>query len=554
MKKSKEDTVKELMARYQQLKDNRAKFESWWTEAQTFCDNGVLSWSDVDSLPTKPKRYSSLPYNYAKTLVAGIVGYSISPSVNWFKLSIENQELLNSYGVKDFLERAEKVLYAEFNKSNLYREAVPFVKDAVIPGHGVLQIDEDVKNMRLRFTKHPVNELYLDVNEYGEVDTVFRYYVDTLRNAADFFGIDNLHEDVREDAKDPRKWNTKIELLQCIFPRTEYNEEFKNAENKPIACYYIDVKQQFIIKESGFDDFPFAIFEWERLPGYAYSSSPAQDALPDIRALNIIKKSSLQIAQTSAQPPFLVDADIRDLDLTPGGKTYLPTKDSRVEAIKTGENYPITLQELSNYQQDIKDWFYVDYFLMLQNKTQNMTATEVMELQGEKAATLSSMIVALNGSLQKIIERSFNILMKQGKITNIPTALKGQSLKVEFIGPLAQSQRKYHTMGGTMQALQIAGPIMQMFPNAGDYLDGDELMKSAMEGQGMPQNVIREQEDVEKIRAQRLQQQQEQQAKAQQMAMAQSLMQNADKLNTPVEDGSLMQQMNSQMSGAMNGQ
>lgn len=144
--------------------------------------------------------------------------------------------------------------------------------------------------------------------------------------------------------------------------------------------------------------------------------------------------------------------------------------------------------------------------------------------------------------------------MKQGKITNIPTALKGQSLKVEFIGPLAQSQRKYHTMGGTMQALQIAGPIMQMFPNAGDYLDGDELMKSAMEGQGMPQNVIREQEDVEKIRAQRLQQQQEQQAKAQQMAMAQSLMQNADKLNTPVEDGSLMQQMNSQMSGAMNGQ
>lgn len=555
MKKSEEDVVKELISRWSQLKDNRAKFEGRWTEAQRYVDNGELSWDDVEAIPNVAKnRYDSNPNQYLKTLVAGIVGYAISPSINWFKLAVEQEQLKDAYGVADFLEKSERVLYSEFNRSNLYREIVPFVKDTCCIGHSAINEEEDITSGRLRFMKLPANQVYLDVNEYGEVDTLYRHYADTLHNIAEFFGIDNIHESLREDAKDPTKWNTKYEILQCVFPRTEYNEEFKNAENKPFACYFIDIKNNFIIEESGYDEFPYAVFLWDRIPGYAYSTSPAQDALPDIKALNIIKKTSLQIAQTSAEPPMMLSEEIRKLDLTPKGKNYLPTKDSRIEVIKTGENYPITLQELANYEQVVKDWFYVDYFLMLQQKQGNMTATEVMELQGEKAATLSTLIVSLNEVLKKIITRSFNILLKAGKLPQIPSALmQGGTIKVDFVGPLAQAQKKYHTMGGTLQALQLAGPIMQMFPNAGDYLDPDALMKSAMEGQGMPATVIREDDDVKKIRQARIEQQQQQQAQAQQMAMAQTLMQNADKLGKPIENGSVMSQMGEQMAGGLNG-
>ena len=108
-------------------------------------------------------------------------------------------------------------------------------------------------------------------------------------------------------------------------------------------------------------------------------------------------------------------------------------------------------------------------------------------------------------------------------------------------------------MGGTTQALAAIGPIMQMFPNAGDFLDGDELMKSTMEGMGRPQNIIREDDDVKKIREDRIKAQQEAAAQQQQMAMAQTLMQNANKMGEAPQEGSMMNEINKKLAGGMNG-
>lgn len=551
----KEELLKTIETRWQQLKDNRAKFEGNWTEAQTYADNVVMDWGKPGEVPSRPKRFTSKPFQYNKTLVAGILGYAVSPSLVWFKLGMENSELLKEYGVKDWLENCESELLAMFNRSNFYKETNPAVKDSTCLGHGVIYIGEDVQNARLTYTHFPANEIFLDVNSYGEIDTCFRWYSDTLRNIVDFFGEDNVSEEMRENIKEPSHWNDSHKILMAVYPRTKYNPDFKDAKNMPFACVYVDLGAHFILKESGYREFPFAVFEWERFSGFAYSSSPAQDAMPDIKALNIIKKSSLQIAQTSAEPPMMASQEMHDIDLSPRGITYLPTKDSRLEPVRTGENYPITLQELANYEQAVKDWFYVDYFLALQERNQQMTATEVMELQGEKAATLSTFIVSLNEFLSNIIQRSFNLLMRAGLLPPPPPSLMNQQaiMKIDFTGPLAQNQKKYHQMGGTVQALNAVGPIMQMFPNAGDFLDGDELMKSTMEGMGMPQNVIREDDDVKKIREERIKAQQEAAAQQQQLAMAQTLMQNANKMGEAAQKGSMMDEINKRLAGGMNG-
>lgn len=550
-----EELVKTLETRWEQLKENRRKFEPDWSEAQRYADNVELDWGKPGEVPSRPKRFTSKPFQYNKTLVAGILGYAISPSLVWFKLGMENQELLKEYGVKDWLEKCESELLAMYNRSNFYRETNPAVKDSTCIGTGVLYIGEDVENTRLRFIHYPPNQIFLDVDSYGEVDTCFRWYSDSLKNIVDFFGEENVSEHMRDDIKETSHWNDQHEILMCVYPRKKYNPDFKNSKNMPYACVYLDLGERHILMESGYNEFPFAVFEWERYPGFAYSSSPAQDAMPDIKALNIIKKSSLQIAQTSAEPPMMASEEMHDIDLSPRGITYLPTKDSRLEPVRTGENYPITLQELANYEQAVKDWFYVDYFLALQEKQENMTATEVMELQGEKAATLSTFIVSLNEFLSKVITRSFNLLFRANLLPPPPTALMQQNavLKIDFTGPLAQNQKKYHQMGGTVQALSAVGPIIQMFPNAGDYLDGDQLMKSTMEGMGMPQNIIREDDDVKKLREERIRAQQEAAAQQQQMQMAQTLMQNADKLGQTAQQGSPMDELNQRLAGGMNG-
>ena len=549
-----EELLKNLQTRWAQLKDNRAKFEPDWTEAQTYADNVVMSWGKLGEIPKRAKRYTSKPFNYNKTLVAGIQGYAISPSLVWFKLGLEDPKLLRGYGVKDWLEDCEKELLAMFNRSNFYKETNPAVKDSTCIGHGTLYIDEG-KDLRMRFTHFPANEIFLDVNAYGEIDTCFRWYADTLRNIVAFFGEDNVCESMKVAYEQQERWNDNYEILMCVYPRENYNPEMKDSKNMPFACVYIDLANHHILKESGFNEFPFAVFEWERYSGFAYSSSPAQDAMPDIKALNIIKKSSLQIAQTSAEPPMLASQEMHDIDLSPRGITYKPTKDATLEPVRTGENYPITLQELANYEQAVKDWFYVDYFLALQEKQRNMTATEVMELQGEKAATLTTFIVNLQDFLSNIITRSFKMLMRAGRLPPPPKELmqNGAVIKIDFTGPLAQNQKKHHQMGGTVQTLSAIGPIMQMFPAAGDFIDGDELMRSTMEGLGMPQNIIREENDVQKLREARAQAEAEAAAQQQQMEMAQTLMQNADKIAQAAQEEGGMNGINRQLAGGMNG-
>lgn len=545
--------LKDIKSRLSQLESNRDRFIPRWQEAQTYVAPIVYDWHNLDAIPELPKRYTSVPCDYLSILVSGLVGYSISPNLVWFKLSLENQKLLNLYGVKDFLEECEETLLAELNRSNLYSQASPWIQDAATIGHGVMLCDEDLNQGKLRFTTMRSNEIFLDVNEYGEIDTVFRKYLMTLRNAVEFFGKDKLDPQLVADFDDVSKWNNQIEFLYAVYPRQNYDPNKLDSKNKPYAAVYIDLKNNKIVDEGGYDENPFSIFEWDQISGLAYSNSPSIAALPDIKMLNIAKKTSTQIAQTSAEPPMRVSNSIRNISLVPRGFNYISTPDEIIEPIRTGENYPITLEVVQQLKQDIKDWFNVDFFLMLQQQAGNRTATEVMELQGEKAAVLSNLIVALNGALSKIITRSFNLLMRNGKMPDIPQSLKGAntSMKIDFIGPLAQAQKKYHSLGGIAQALSMAQPIMQIFPNASDFIDADELIKHAMEGHGMPQRVIREDDDVQKLREERAMAQAEAQQQAQQQQMMQSLMQNANKLGSAPEDGSPMADMQKQISGSL---
>lgn len=556
MKKSNEELFSEIKSRFSQLKADRDKFIDRWQEAEQYVAPTVYNWADLDSIPAVPTRYESSPCQKLKTLVAGLVGYSISPNIVWFKFNLQDQNMLDLYGVKDWLEECEKYVQAEFSRSNLYSEASRWVEQSAIDGHAVMLVDEDIERGKLRFATMRNNEVYLDVDDYGEVDTVFREYLMTIRNAVKFFGEEKLEDSIREKYKDVDRWNDKIKILYAVFPREDFDENIQDGKNKPYAAVYVDLDHSCIIQESGYDEMPFAVFEWDRISGLAYSNSPAISAMPDIKALNIIRSSSLKIAQTSAEPPLVVPSSIRTVNLVPRGRTYVdnPATDI-IQPIKTGENYPITLQILENYEQKIRDWFFVDFFLMLQQKQGQMTATEVMELQGEKSATLASLVVALNEGLTKIISRSFDLLIKNGKLPEPPESLMDTdaAMKVDFVGPLSQAQQKYHAAGGITQALQLVSPIMQMFPNAADYIDGDMLIKRAMEGQGMPQAVIREEDDVEGIRQARIQQQMEQQQQAIQQQMMSDVMKNSGNLGKAPEQGSVMQAMNEQLRGGLNG-
>lgn len=553
-KKTNDELVNDILSRFDQLKNDRLQFIDRWQEAEQYVAPTIYNWSDLNAVPSVPKRYDSTPCLNLKTLVAGLTGYSISPNIEWFKFSLQDQNQLELYGVKDWLEKCEKYVQAEFMRSNLYKEASRFVEYAAVDGHSVMLIDEDMDRQQLRFSTMRNNEIYLDVDDYGEIDTVFREYLMTIRNAVKFFGLENLDESIQEKYKEVKLWNEKIKILYAVYPRDNFDSTLKDAKNMPIAAIYVDVEHRKIISEAGYREMPFSVFEWDRIGGLAYSNSPAITAISDIKSLNIIRSSSLKIAQMSAEPPMILPSSLRTVNLVPRGMTYVDNPQTDIiQPIKTGENYPITIDVLKEYEQKVRDWFFVDFFLMLQSKQGQMTATEVLELQGEKSTTLANLVVSLNEGLQKIIKRSFNLLMQAGRLPQIPASLMNQaaSMKIQFVGPLSQAQQKYHAAGGINQALSLIGPIAQLNPEAMDNIDADLLMRRAMEGQGMPEEVLREEDDVQKLRQARAEQQAAMMQAQQQQEMMQSILGNAGKLSEKPQEGSFMNDLNSQLLGGL---
>ncbi|MDR3191615.1 MAG: head-tail connector protein [Treponema sp.] len=556
------ELAEDIKLQLEHLKDERHKREADWKNVQELVAPSVVSFDPAEKIPARPNRFTSRPTNYLKTLVSGITGYSISPNIVWQKLGLENAEQLDLYGVKDWLEAVERVLYAEFNRSNLYKQVPGMIASAAAYGHGVMLIDEDVGNSRLRFTSLSVPELYLDTNEYDEVETVYRRFTMTLGNAARFFGLENLAGNLRQDHEDRRKRNNEITVIHAVYRREDYDEEKPDAKHMPFASLYIDEGNDHLIRESGYREFPYAVFVWDKIGGAAYGESPAIYALDDIRLLNLAEESRIKIAQMSAEPAMNVPSTMKGSEnVVPRGYNYYENPEEVMSVIQTGENYPISLEVVASIEDRIKDWFHVDFFLMLQSQSRQgrtqMTATEVVELQGEKAAVLSDLVVNLNEPLQKIIQRSFNLLLKQRKIPPIPDILResGALLKVDFIGPLAQAQKKHHETGGIAQGIALIGSVANMAAAAPpalaalDVVDFDRLVKAGLEGAGTPQNIIREDDDIAAIREARARAE----AQAQQQALAleeqKNILGNFNKLNEPLKQGTALEAMGQQMAG-----
>lgn len=543
----------ELLSRLEELKSERAKYEGAWSDAQDFCAPYAYNWHDLDAVPEHPKRFTSEPCAYLDTLVSGLIGYSVSPSIKWFALTLEDERLADLYGVKDWLEKSEQALVAAFSRSDLYSSAKPFVQDACVIGNGVIFIGENLAENKLSFAHQNPNELYLDVGEEDKIDTVLREFRMTIRQMVRKFGIDNVSRNVREAYSDPKRRGQKRTVLFAVYPRDEYKYGSLLAKDFPFAAVYIDIQDRHVMSESGFMEFPYAVYSFAKYTGRAYGDSVVQEALEDVRFLDITTETTLKIAQIAADPPMMVSPNLRNIAILPGAVNELNGNDDVISAIKTGDNYPISLDVQKQKNEAVRKRFNVDYFQMLQTmEGKVMTATEVMELQGEKAATLSSLIVSMNNALSTIIERSFNLLLRAGLIPPPPTSLSGTnaSMKINFVGPLAQAQKRYYSTSTVSAALQQAVPVIQAYPEAGDFIDADELMKKLMESSGMPQSVIREDRDVEDIRRARAQAQAQAQAQAMQMQQQQNVLSNLNKLNEPVKDGSPLAALNQQAAEA----
>jgi hypothetical protein len=234
-------------------------------------------------------------------------------------------------------------------------------------------------------------------------------------------------------------------------------------------------------------------------------------ALPDIKMLNAMAKTTIVAAQKAADPPILAPDEmaVRGIRTTPGGIIYGGVDEqgrARYQPFHSGAAIGLGLELEEQRRQAIREAFHWSLLLMVASP--NQTATEVLARQEEKLRLMGPHLGRLQSEfLDPLITRLFNTLLRHRRLPPPPESLIGRAgIKVEYVSPAAQAQR---ASDGTaiVRALQALGPLAAMKPEIFDNIDADATARALAEAFGAPAKLLLDPETVALLREQRQQQQ-----------------------------------------------
>ena len=225
-------------------------------------------------------------------------------------------------------------------------------------------------------------------------------------------------------------------------------------------------------------------------------------------------------------------------EVIPGKHIYVGSKDEGMAPLEVGRNFPITDEAEKQMNSIIEEYFNVPLYLTLQRAQRQMTALEADARIAEQASILGPMTDRYNAEiLSPAIKRTFAICMRAGRIPPPPPVVQQSKAKlaIDFVGYLAQLQKKHFQVGGMGASLEHIALVGKINPESLDVVDFDDLMREGLNGHGAPQKSIREIPDVQKIRQDRIKKQLAMIQAQQQMALQQKLAGNVDPNQPPVE-------------------
>ena len=511
---AKTDLTKTIMARFDRLKTGRQNWETHWQEVADYMQPRKADVTRTRSKGDKRTElvFDSSPIQAVELLAASLHGMLTNPSTPWFSLRYKDQGLDMDDEAKLWLEGVTETMYTAFNRSNFQQEIFELYHDLITFGTAAMFIEEDQGDL-LKFSTRHINEIYITENDKGRIDTVYRKFKITLRAAAQQFG-DSLSEEARNKVeKDPFD---EIDILHAVYPRQDFNPTKKDKENMEFESVYLEYKNGNELSVGGFVEFPFVVPRYLKASHEIYGRSPAMTALPDVKMLNEMSKTTIKAAQKQVDPPLLVPDDgfLLPVRTVPGGLNFYRsgTRD-RIEPLNIGANNPLGLNMEEQRRTAIRNVFYVDQ-LMLQQGPQ-MTATEVIQRNEEKMRLLGPVLGRLQSELLKpMIDRCFAILLRNNQFAQAPDFLSGQDIEIEYVSPLAKAQ-KGTELSSITRAIEILGSLANVAP-VFDYINFDALVKHVADLVGVPQKVLKLQSQVNAEREQAAQQQ-EQMAQMQQL-------------------------------------
>jgi len=494
------DSAKQLINDFAGLREARSNWDSTWQRISDY----VFPFRDFTTerssgLERTQHIFDTTGPQALDELSSGIFGLTINPGIRWFNLVLVDQDAnandQNRIWLDDCVDRMLAVINSP--ETNFYVQGHETILELLGYGTSCMFTRDNVRSFVA--SSRSLNECYIKENNNGIVDTVFRSFKLTARQCLQEFG-DTASDEMQRMAKD--KPEHKFPMLHAVFPRTDRNIELMNNKNMPWASVYIDVERMVTLREGGFKEFPYMVPRWMKASKEEYGRSPAMKMLPSIRTVNAMQRVILRGAQLAIAPPLVMDDDsaMSKVRFTPFAINHV-RKGSRLEPLNVGARPDIGYKLIEMEREQIRRGFHLHLFQI--PESDRMTAMEVAKRTQTQMQELSDKANRFHKEFARaFVIRLFNVMFRNNGFLKPPASISGQAFEIDFISPLAVSQ-KASDVTAFQQWLAMIAPLAQSGMPVLDNLDSDVASRSLARILSVPQKFLADRGVVERIRAQR---------------------------------------------------
>lgn len=446
--------------------------------------------------------------------IGGMLRPKSSRAGTWFDIVPEDEKLLNDRANKEWIDLAEKKLWAGiYNPKANFIQVTGEVDDDVVAfgsAAGFQGIRSDGSG--LLFRGFHMKGVYYLIDGDGSVEGALIVEELTAKQAAQRWGEESLGKATLEILKGPEQDKGRLlSFVQSIRPRHERNPRMIDNVNMPIESIVVDVNSEHMVLEEGFEESPLFLPRWDTRSGEKYGRGVGVLALPDILTLNQMGKTMLRGLHRAVDPSWLLPSDsmVNAPQLKPGGVSYYDAEAIKKLGLKnpfiqmeSRANIPWGLNAQTATREQIQALFYKNV-LNLPIDAPAMTATEVIQRREEFIREIGAVFGRLESDYTgPIIERAFNLMLRNGGFPPPPEGLQGAKINFRFASPVEKA-RKQIEEATVMESINKIIELEGIHPEVGMRVDWDGVGKLIAESGDFPASLTLDDAAVDALNEQR---------------------------------------------------
>ncbi|NIP51486.1 MAG: hypothetical protein GWN13_20535, partial [Phycisphaerae bacterium] len=362
--------------------------------------------------------------------------------------------------VKQYLSKVTDKLHYYMTQSNFRHTFFELLKSLAGIGTGCFYSGPG-KKAPIKFHSFHMSTTYIDIDDDEDVDTVFREFEYTAKQAVQKFGKENLGEQVLSAYADPKRVSSeKFKFLHACYPNPDADGQNTDPLTADYISYYVCVKDKMIIKQNGFDhsgefEAPYQIIRFDKDALEMYGRCPMMKMLSDVKMLSQLRFIRVKAWDKMCDPPLVLpdDGSIWPLSTAPGSILHILPSGEKPFWFEFKGNLQGINDAIDRTTIDVKEGFFLDLFDLPQDDKER-TATEILARMEQKLRKLTPIIGRLQSELfGPLIHRMIGVLGRANKLPEVPEELQGNdSVRIEYLGKIAL----------VLKALEVQGFVITM--------------------------------------------------------------------------------------------